>query len=231
MNRIFRFSGLLAALLCLGPLTALHAQTAPSTGPIQPIKVKTKPGKKDELVTIHVTQGDVALGDIKILLYDQTPQHKANFLQKAKSGFYNGTTFHRVIPNFMVQGGDANSKNDDPNDDGLGQPSDPTIPAEIVPELKHQRGAVAAARQGDYVNPQRASSSSQFYIVQNVTGTPHLDNHYTVFGLVVQGQAVVDKIVAVPITGPDRPVTPVRMKFEVKKLSKKKIMQEYGFQY
>lgn len=230
MIRTLRFGGLLAALLWLGSApTPLAAQTAPADTPVKAKKLKKS--KKDELVTLHVTQGETVLGDIKILLYDETPLHKQNFLKKAKSGFYSGTTFHRVIPNFMVQGGDANSKNADPNDDGLGQPDDPTIPAEISPLRRHQRGAVAAARQGDFVNPQRASSSSQFYIVQNVTGTPHLDNQYTVFGQVVQGQAVVDKIAQVPTDGPSRPVTPVKMDVKVEKLPKKKIMQEYGFQY
>lgn len=224
--RTLRFSGLLAALLWLGATTTSSAQTTPAAKP-----AKLKKSRKDELVTLHVTQGDAVLGDIKILLYDQTPLHKQNFLQKAKSGFYNGTTFHRVIPNFMVQGGDANSKNDDPNDDGLGQPQDPTIPAEILPTLLHKRGAVAAARQGDAVNPQRASSSSQFYIVQNTTGTPFLNNQYTVFGQVVQGQAVVDKIAEAKTTGPDRPVTPIRMTMSLKKISKKKLTQEYGFEY
>lgn len=227
MLRTLRFTGLLAALLGLGA-APLSAQTAPAPAE-KPAKIKKT--KKDQLVTLHVTQGDAVLGDILILLYDQTPLHKQNFLQKAKSGYYNGTTFHRVIPKFMIQGGDANSKNDDPNDDGLGQPQDPTIPAEIRPELEHKRGAVAAARQGDMVNPQRASSSSQFYIVQNTTGTPFLNRQYTVFGQVVQGQAVVDQIAQTPTTGPDRPVTPVRMTMTLKKVSKKKLTQQYGFQY
>lgn len=105
-------------------------------------------------------------GDIIIRLYDETPKHRDNFLKLAKEGYYNGTLFHRVIKDFMIQGGDPNSKNA-PKGKVLGT-SDPdyTIPAEFVyPQLFHKRGALSAARTGDEVNPERASSGSQFYIV------------------------------------------------------------------
>ena len=106
------------------------------------------------------------LGDIKVKLYDQTPQHRDNFIKLVKEGYYNGTIFHRVIKNFMVQGGDPDSKGAPANKSlGTGGPGY-TVPAEIVyPQLFHKRGALAAARQGDEVNPQRNSSGSQFYIV------------------------------------------------------------------
>src|SRR3712207_5752477 len=120
---------------------------------------KRKP-RKDAVVTISTS-----FGQIVAVLYDQTPRHKENFLKLAKDGFYNNTTFHRIIPNFMIQGGDINSKDDDKTNDGAGDVGY-QIPAEIKPELKHVRGALAAARQGDMVNPERASSGSQFYIVQ-----------------------------------------------------------------
>jgi peptidyl-prolyl cis-trans isomerase B (cyclophilin B) len=171
------------------------------------------------------------LGDIKLILFDATPQHKANFLKLAESGFYNGTTFHRVIQDFMVQGGDPNSKDADPSNDGMGQPSEQTIPAEIRPELKHKFGAVAAARQGDFVNPQRASSPSQFYLVQNHRGVPHLDGQYTVFGQVVSGLDVIDKIVAQPKNERDRPTTDIKMTVKVEKMKKKKITELYGYAY
>jgi peptidyl-prolyl cis-trans isomerase B (cyclophilin B) len=185
-----------------------------------------KPSKKDQLVTISTS-----LGDIKLILFDATPQHKANFLKLAESGFYNGTTFHRVIQDFMVQGGDPNSKDADPNNDGMGQPSEQTIPAEIRPELKHKFGAVAAARQGDFVNPQRASSPSQFYLVQNHRGVPHLDGQYTIFGQVVSGLDVIDKIVAQPKNERDRPTTDIKMTVKVEKMKKKKITELYGYAY
>ena len=110
-------------------------------------------------------------GNIKVLLYDETPQHRDNFLKLAESGFYNGCTFHRVIKDFMIQGGDPNSKNPDYNGPlGTTGPGY-TIPAEIVKGLYHKKGALAAARQGDQANPMRESSGSQFYLVQGKTHT------------------------------------------------------------
>ncbi|GAA3921783.1 peptidylprolyl isomerase [Hymenobacter algoricola] len=214
MKTVFRISTLLGVfLLLLG--ANLQAAKAP------------KKSKKDEVVTISTSQGD-----IKLILFDQTPLHKANFLKLAKSGFYTGTTFHRIIPNFMVQGGDANSKVDtDPTNDGMGQASEVTIPAEIRPALQHKFGAVAAARQGDFVNPTRASSSSQFYIVQNHNGTPHLNGQYTVFGQVLSGLDVVDKIAAQAKDERDRPTTDVKMTVTVEKVKKKKITELYGYKY
>ncbi len=185
-----------------------------------------KISKKDQLVTISTS-----LGDIKLVLFDATPQHKANFLKLAESGFYNGTTFHRIIENFMVQGGDPNSKDADPTNDGMGPADEKTIPAEIRPEFKHKFGAVAAARQGDFVNPTKASSASQFYLVQNHQGTNHLDGQYTVYGQVIGGLDVIDKIAAQPKDERDRPSTDIKMTVKVEKLKKKKITELYGYQY
>lgn len=103
-------------------------------------------------------------GDMIIRLYDETPEHRDNFKKLVAEGFYDNTTFHRVIENFMIQGGDPNSKDDDPMNDGQGGPGY-TVPAEINSDLFHKKGALAAARTGDQVNPQRRSSGSQFYIV------------------------------------------------------------------
>ena len=106
-----------------------------------------------------------SLGNITVRLYDETPLHRDNFLKLAKEGFYNGTLFHRVIKDFMIQGGDPDSKGAPAGKAlGMGGP-DYTIEAEIKPGLIHKRGALAAARQGDEVNPERRSSGSQFYIV------------------------------------------------------------------
>ncbi|MFD1873530.1 peptidylprolyl isomerase [Hymenobacter bucti] len=182
--------------------------------------------KRDEVVTITTS-----LGAIRLILFSDTPLHRANFLRKAKAGFYNGTTFHRVIPQFMVQGGDPNSKDNDPNNDGQGPANEPTIPAELAAGHKHDYGAVAAARQGDFVNPQRASSSSQFYLVENHQGTHFLDGQYTVFGQVIQGQEIIDKIAALPKDGRDRPLTDLRMTLKIERLRKKKITQLYGYAY
>ena len=105
------------------------------------------------------------LGDIVVRLYDETPIHRDNFLKLAKEGYYDGTLFHRVIKGFMIQGGDPDSKGAPAGKMlGVGGP-DYTLEAEIKEGLFHKRGALAAARQGDEVNPERRSSGSQFYIV------------------------------------------------------------------
>jgi peptidyl-prolyl cis-trans isomerase B (cyclophilin B) len=124
-------------------------------------------------------------GEIKIELHtDKAPATVANFKKLVNEGFYNGLTFHRVIPGFVAQGGD-------PQGDGTGGPGY-TLPAEIHPQLRHITGAVATARQGDAVNPQRRSSGSQFYIC--LAPAPHLDGAYTIFGQVVAGMDKVQKI-------------------------------------
>lgn len=180
-------------------------------------------------------------GDIKIRLYDETPLHKANFIKLAKEGFFNGTLFHRVIKTFMIQGGDPNSKNAQPGQPlGMGDVGY-RIPAEFDSTIIHKRGALAAARDG---NPQKASSGCQFYIVQGkkatdaeldqltnmrgnkwtdeqkaiykeIGGTPFLDMNYTVFGEVVEGMDVVDKITLEPVDGNDRPTKDVKMTVKV----------------
>jgi cyclophilin family peptidyl-prolyl cis-trans isomerase len=122
------------------------------------------------MVSLKAFQGDSLLGEMKIKLYDETPLHRDNFLKLVKSGFYDGTLFHRVIPGFMIQAGDPNSKTAP-----AGQPLGAgdvgyTIPAEIKPNLFHKKGALAGARQGDEVNPKKESSGCQFYIVTgNIT--------------------------------------------------------------
>jgi peptidyl-prolyl cis-trans isomerase B (cyclophilin B) len=169
------------------------------------------------------------LGDITVMLYDDTPLHRDNFIKLVNEGWYNGSPFHRVIKNFMIQGGQ--------NADGSVDPGY-RIPAEIKSNHFHKKGALAAARQADQVNPQKMSSGSQFYIVQGqvmnetqlnmfesrygkvfnakqrqayqtIGGTPHLDGEYTVFGEVTQGLEIVDKIAAVKTGYMDVPVEPV----------------------
>jgi cyclophilin family peptidyl-prolyl cis-trans isomerase len=147
-------------------------------------------------------------GDMVIYLYDATPRHKANFMKLAQEKYFDSTTFHRVIKNFMIQGGDPNSKDKDPNNDGMGGPGY-MIDAEINPLIKHNYGTVGAARDN---NPQKRSNGSQFYIVVNKAGTHFLDNNYTVFGEVVSGMDVAEKIAVVPTDGANnRPWTDVKM--------------------
>lgn len=233
------------------------------------------------------------LGNIRVKLYNETPEHRDNFIKLAKEGFYNGTLFHRVIKDFMIQGGDPDSKNA-PTDKTLGGgDTGYTLPAEFIyPKYFHKKGALAAARQGDQVNPKKESSGCQFYIVtgkvytqeqlmsmeqqinQNrltavfnqlaqkhtkeiykmrknndqdglydlqeklfqeaqeqiaqqpefkftpeqihayttVGGTPHLDGEYTVFGEVIEGMEIVDKIQNVATGKADRPKEDIKMK-------------------
>ena len=185
-------------------------------------KQKAKKSKKDYLFTLHT-----AHGDILFVLYDETPKHKANFLALTQAGFYDGTLFHRVINNFMIQGGDPATK---PDGKAVPMPRSPqdwndenSVEAEILAHLKHHRGAVAAARMGDQVNPEKRSSKSQFYIVHNKNGTPHLDGGYTVFGKVLKGMDVVDKIAGIKTGEGNRPVKDIPMKISVKRMNKKKI--------
>jgi peptidyl-prolyl cis-trans isomerase B (cyclophilin B) len=175
-----------------------------------------------------------------LLLYDETPLHRDNFIKLATNRVFDGLLFHRVIEKFMIQGGDPTSKDAEPGkmlgDGTLGY----NIPAEFRPELFHKRGALCAAREGDMVNPKKESSASQFYIVQGrvwnteeldnlqkrmkreisaeqrdvyttIGGTPFLDGEYTVFGEVIEGMEVVDKIAAVKCDKNDRPLEDVRI--------------------
>ena len=253
------------------------------------------PGEKERIILLSTDYGD-----IKIKLYNETPLHRDNIIKLASEHFYDSLSFHRVINGFMIQGGDPMSKKADKNQTlGNGGPKY-TIPAEFKPELFHKKGALAAAREGDNVNPEKRSSGSQFYLVQGkvytsqeldvmesrmnegkkvelmracimkpenlkmkqridslqkaqnqeelnimikdleniiapdlknvqkfsfskeqreayttVGGTPHLDGGYTVFGEVIEGLDVIDKIAAVETGANDRPVKDVKMKITV----------------
>lgn len=193
-------------------------------------------------VVLHTTEGD-----IRIALYDDTPRHRDNFIKLAREGVYDSLLFHRVIRSFMIQAGDPDSRHAEPGqelgDGDLGY----TLEAELrLPRHYHRRGAVAAAREGDDVNPTRRSSACQFYIVCGKTyssadlddidqriqeatggqasltpamrdtyrrlgGAPHLDGQYTVFGEVVEGMDVVDRIQKKATDDYDRPVYDVRI--------------------
>ncbi|WP_439585776.1 peptidylprolyl isomerase [Dyadobacter bucti] len=211
-----------------------------------------KKSNKDEVVTITTNQGTM-----RFILFDEAPKHKANFIKLAKDKFYDGLLFHRVIDDFMIQGGDPNSRTAKP-DEMLGKGDNGyKIPAEFSPKLFHQKGALAAARDN---NPAKESSGCQFYIVQGrkwskpdlekqatraarkltddqkkvyetVGGTPHLDGSYSVFGQLIDGMDVIDKIGSVERDERDRPEKDVAMKVSVKKMKKKKITRKYGWNY
>ncbi|MFA6677534.1 MAG: peptidylprolyl isomerase [Bacteroidales bacterium] len=150
-------------------------------------------------------------GDIKIKLYKDTPLHKANFIKLASERFYDGILFHRVINGFMIQTGDPLTKDlNNANRFGTGGPGY-TIPAEILANHKHIKGALAAARRGDAANPKRESSGSQFYLVQNAATCAQLDGQYTVFGETVEGLDIIDKIASVETDGRDRPTKDIKI--------------------
>jgi peptidyl-prolyl cis-trans isomerase B (cyclophilin B) len=151
------------------------------------------------------------MGDMKIKLYNETPLHRDNFIKLVNEKYYDGLLFHRVINNFMIQGGDPNSRNAPAGQQlGMGGPGY-TIPAEILPQFNHKKGAVAAARMDVRVNPKKESSGSQFYIVHNSNRTSHLNGDYTVFGEVIEGMDVIDKIANVQTGTADRPVEDVKI--------------------
>jgi len=155
---------------------------------------------------------ETSLGTIKVKLYSKTPLHRANFEKLALTGYYDGLLFHRVINNFMIQGGDPNTKDTSlVAKYGQGGPGY-TIPAEFVPEYRHAKGALAAARRGDAANPEKESSGSQFYLVQSEAQCSSLDGEYTVFGQTIEGLDVIDKIAAVRTGSRDLPVEPVVIK-------------------
>lgn len=148
-------------------------------------------------------------GTMKIKLYDKTPKHRENFTKLVSEKYYDGIRFHRVIEGFMIQTGDPYSRDlSMANAWGTGGP-EYTIPAEFVNQYYHKKGALAAARKGDMANPKKASSGSQFYIVHDENNCLHLDGQYTIFGEVVEGLEIIDKIAAVETDPYDRPLQDV----------------------
>lgn len=196
------------------------------------ITLMSQTSKPETVIVIHTSYGDITAK-----LYNDTPKHRDNFIKLVKEGWYNGSPFHRVIKDFMIQGG---GKADGTQDPGY------TVDAEILPNHFHKKGALSAARKGDQVNPLKKSSGSQFYIVEGqvandqylnsvsaqtgrkfteeekklyktLGGTPHLDGGYTVFGEVISGFEVIDKISSVPTGKGDVPLRPVTMTIEILK--------------
>lgn len=218
-------------ILLVAALLLLHSFTLAQTD----IKLRKKDRKKDIML---VTDS----GSIILRLSDSTPKHRDNYLKLVKQGYFDSVLFHRVIKNFMIQSGDPDSKKAVAGQKlGNGGPAY-TVPAEFRASLFHKKGVLAAARQSDAVNPEKASSGSQFYIVQgkkfsaagldsvetfrlngrklpaehravyqSVGGAPHLDQNYTVFGEVVSGLDVVDKIASTATNPDNRPLADIKI--------------------
>jgi peptidyl-prolyl cis-trans isomerase B (cyclophilin B) len=185
----------------------MPAPAATSDTPPVTISTPPAPAPDDAGVEQQVVVLDTSMGRIVIELDpDAAPRTCENFVKLVSNGFYNHTAFHRVIPNFIIQGGDPNSKSNDRSTYGKGDPGY-TLPAEI--KLKHDLGAVAMARLPDSVNPQRDSNGSQFYIC--VAPCPSLDDNYTVFGHVIKGLDIVANIANQPRDPHDNPLSRIEM--------------------
>lgn len=212
-----------------------------------------KKSKKDHLVTL-----ETKFGIMHLVLFDDTPLHKANFIKLAESGFYNDLLFHRIIQDFMIQGGDPNSRNATADARlGMGGGDMEKIPFEFTSKHIHKKGALAAAHDG---NKEKKSSACQFYIVDGTTytddqltamqqrnkmeyttkdrsdymilgGYPSLDNNYTVFGEVIDNLALIDTLSSQPKNSVNRPNEDIKMTVSVKKMRKKKISKFYGYKY
>lgn len=183
------------------------------------------PAPKDSVQTEKIIELKTSFGTMYMWLFKETPLHRNNFLKLAAEGFYNDVTFHRIIKDFMIQGGDPNSKDADPTNDGTGGPGY-TIPAEIKSNIKHTYGSIGAARTN---NPEKASSGSQFYIVTNRNGTPHLDNNYTVFGKLLSGVDSAYTISTQSKDAKDRPLVDIKMQVKVLEKTLAELKTEFNF--
>jgi len=237
MKRIFYsciILSIIALVSCSSPKKVKTEENSATTGATEQTSQNNNTQKMTKVLL------KTTFGDITIALYDDTPQHKDNFIKLVNDKFYDGLLFHRIIKGFMIQGGDPNSKTakagQQLGDGDVGY----KIPAEFVPAHYHKRGALAAAREPDQVNPQKASSGCQFYIVDGtvydnekmnmisqrtgktfspeqvqayttVGGAPWLDGDYTVFGEVIKGMEVVDKIADQQKDRNDRPLGDIKI--------------------
>lgn len=241
------FVCLLAWTACL-PTQSVSSNTSSKTE--EQTEKKPSPNLPDIDYTPDSYSSLVALqtpyGEMKLEIYCDAPQHRENFIKLVKQGFYDSLGFHRIIEHFMVQGGDPNTHPDTSvavQEVGSGGPGY-TLPAEISPRFVHHKGALAAARLPDNMNPEKNSSGSQFYIVDGraVTseqldknerkydmvytpeqrawyaqhgGTPQLDMEYTVFGRVYEGLRIIDSIAGVATNAMGRPEQPIRMQMRI----------------
>ena len=181
--------------------------------------------RPEDIAQFSIVKISTSYGDMFAHLYEGTPLHKANFEKLANEGFYNQTEFHRTVKNFVIQGGDPNSKDDDRNNDGTGGPGYTTSAEIDSSRYKHIFGAIGAARLPNNVNPERNSSGSQFYVVTNPDGTDFLDGEYTVFGEIVGGMDVAQLIENVEVNNSqqNRPVTRLPMTVEILQLTEEDI--------
>ena len=199
MKRIIILAAVILAFTSCGPRggrNAVDAQ-ADSLATVNAMENKMIQEPEFDIVTTH--------GTMRVKLYSKTPKHRDNFVKLVKEKYYDGIRFHRVIEGFMIQTGDPFSRDTSLiNRWGQGGPNY-TVPAEFVNEYWHKKGALAAARKGDMANPTKASSGSQFYIVHDENACLHLDGQSSIFGEVIEGVDIIDKIATVSTDMYDRP--------------------------
>ena len=201
MKRIIILAAAVLAMVSCGPRAGKNAQEENTENAMENTMIQEP---EFDIVTTH--------GTMRVKLYSKTPKHRDNFVKLVKENYYDGVRFHRVIEGFMIQTGDPLSRDTTLiNKWGQGGP-DYTIPAEFVSEYWHKKGALAAARKGDMANPTKASSGSQFYIVHDENACLHLDGQYSIFGEVIDGLNIIDKIAIVPTDMYDRPYEDVIIK-------------------
>ncbi len=202
MKRITILATVAALAIACGPRGCNKATDAQADG------TEMEQTKSDTPMFDIVTN----MGTMRVQLYDKTPNHRDNFAKLVKEHYYDSIRFHRVIEGFMIQAGDPYSRDTAKIDLwGQGGP-DYTIPAEFESQYWHKKGAIAAARKGDRANPTKASSGSQFYIVHDADACLHLDGEYSIFGEVIEGLEVIDRIAEVETDLYDRPVKDVFIK-------------------
>jgi peptidyl-prolyl cis-trans isomerase B (cyclophilin B) len=245
MRNVYKVGFFFALLFCVTISQAQVKKTPVKKKPATSVKSAVKPKPAVPILPVKASGVRIKIttdmGEIVVRLFDKTPMHRDNFIKLVNEHFYDSLLFHRIIAGFMIQGGDPESKNAQP-DIMLGKGDvGYTIPAEFDSTLYHKKGALAAARTN---NPEKASSGCQFYIVQGkkisdeeldmismntgvyfspakrmtykmLGGTPKLDMNYTVFGEVESGIDVVDQIAQVQKNNFDRPIKDVHMKMEV----------------
>ncbi len=217
MKHLF-FCVLFAASLTIAGCTGCR-QSAEKTGNTEESGTIEGTNASNDMIQETEFRISTTKGDMIVKLYNETPLHKDNFTKLVSKRFYDGILFHRVIDGFMIQCGDPLTKEPGRKSEwGTGGPGY-TIPAEIREEFTHKKGALAAARRGDMVNPEKESSGSQFYIVQSETGCAHLDGEYTIFGEVVEGFDVIDKIASAPTGYADCPIEDIAV-ISITKLSR-----------
>ncbi len=217
MKRIIILAALALTLISCGPRGGRKAADAQADSTATAMEQKMNEEPLFDIVTSE--------GTMRIKLYNKTPKHRENFKKLVKEHYYDGIRFHRVIEGFMIQAGDPYSRDTAKIDLwGQGGPGY-TVPAEFESQYWHKKGAIAAARKGDLANPTKASSGSQFYIVQDENACLHLGGQYSIFGEVIEGLEIIDIIAGAETDRYDRPLSDIFIR-EIKPVITEPVIEE-----